>query len=200
MRDDWTELVERAKEGDKDAFAKLVQRFKGPICSAIHPMVRDWHLTQDVAQEAFTAAYERLGELRESRHFRAWLYRIARNRAVSRVRRSICLRMQSLSALTDEKLADLKERRRASTPEEEEETGPCVVTLAKVRRIIMNLPNGYGSILLMHHVEGLSLKEMSEALGRTSKAVKAVLYRARLLARGYLEIAGLDYERVFYEL
>jgi len=52
----------------------------------------------------------------------------------------------------------------------------------------------------MRYVEGLSVEEMAQATGRTPKAVKAVLYRARALAREVLLRSGLDIERVLNEM
>ena len=199
MQGDWVGLATRAREGDLEAFAELIERFKGPLCAAIHQIVRDWHATQDVAQEAFAAAYRQMGELRDPHRFRAWLYRIARNRAVSRVRSDASFRTLSMETVKEEEVVSLPRG------------GECMLVngaggasgraaLDRVRRAILALPNDYGSLLCMRYVEELTVREIAEVLDRTPKAVKAVLYRARLLARDYLRKAGLDYERVMNEM
>ena len=99
--------------------------------------------------------------------------------------------------MTEEDVYDLMPGPAEPAEPEEDETRPSPATMERVRRVLLSLPNGYGSILLMHHVEGMPLTEMSDVLGRSQKAVKAVLYRARLLARQYLRLSGLDYRRVF---
>ena len=69
-----------------------------------------------------------------------------------------------------------------------------------IRRTIGGLPNGYGGLLVMRYVEGLTLEEMCEATGRSLKAVKGRLYRARILARRRLRKAGIDFEGVIHEM
>ena len=63
MQEAWVGLARRARDGDMDAFAMLVERFKRPLCAAMHPILRDWHLAQDVAQEAFLAIHSQLRDL-----------------------------------------------------------------------------------------------------------------------------------------
>jgi DNA-directed RNA polymerase specialized sigma24 family protein len=77
---------------------------------------------------------------------------------------------------------------------------PCRVLLERVANTILTMPNRYGTLLVMRYVEGLSIEELAVATGRTHKAVKAVLYRARILARERLTRAGLDKETVLHEM
>ena len=65
---------------------------------------------------------------------------------------------------------------------------------------MLALPNEYGSLLCMRYVEEMSIREIAEVIDRSPKAVKAVLYRARVLARDYLRKAGLEYERIMHEM
>ena len=202
MRNDWVALAAKAREGDDEAFTALVERFTGPLLATIHTIVKDWHDTQDVAQEVFAAAHADLAKLRDARRFRAWLYQIARNRAVSRVREWRKSRGWCFERLEDEELilgspyAVTCGIRAGEAPERP----PSAAALERVRRTIGALPNGYGTLLVMRYVEGLSLEEMGVVMERSPKAVKAVLYRARLLARSHLRKAGIDLERVIHEM
>ncbi len=195
MEDGWEGLAALARTGDEEAFERLVIRFQRPLCAAIHPILRDWHLTQDVAQEAFVAAWRGLPELRDPRWFRTWLYTIARNLAVSRVRTDANRPVRVLHGLDETRVVDLAGGGR----QEPLSGGPSPRKLSRVRRAILALPNEYGTYLVLRHVEGMSVREMSEVLGRPPSAVKAVLHRARVLARTVLRRAGLDLEGVLDE-
>jgi RNA polymerase sigma-70 factor (ECF subfamily) len=174
------------------AFGKLVDRFKTSICAAVQPVLRDWHLVEDVAQETFVAAWERMADLRDASSFRRWLHTIAHNLAVSRVR--------ALAARPARSLVGVEERRILGFPArpgcEITSGGPSATTLARVRKVVLALPNGYGAILVMRHVDGLTVEEIAEVVGQRPASVKAILYRARILARQELLRAGLDPGRV----
>ncbi len=93
MREEWVDLAVRAKAWSMDAFEGLVNRFRIPLCAVIRPIVGNWHTTQDVAQDTFVVAWERIRGLRDPVSFRTWLFKIARNRAVTRLRSSLGVRV-----------------------------------------------------------------------------------------------------------
>ena len=82
------ELVQRAREGDLEAFGLLVERFQDAVYGTAYALLGDFHDAQDVAQEAFIRAWCRLAELRDPDRFAGWLYRIARNCCVDFLRRA----------------------------------------------------------------------------------------------------------------
>jgi RNA polymerase sigma-70 factor (ECF subfamily) len=200
LKDDWVGWAKSARGGDEEAFSMLVKRFVRPVCATIYPIVRDWHLTQDVAQETFVCAYERLSDLRTAKRFRSWLFQIARNRAVSRIRTGAQLKPRSLSTVDENEVIGILRASRCALLDGSRPAGPRGDLLSRVRRVICALPNGYGSLLVMRYAEGLAIEEIAEICGRSPKGVKAVLYRARQLARSELDRAGLDVERVLHEM
>jgi RNA polymerase sigma-70 factor (ECF subfamily) len=194
---DWVRLVERARDREVEAFGELVERFKGAVCALIHGVIRDWHQTQDVAQDTFAAVWSRLADLREPRSFRTWLFRIAHNNAINHLRRLGARPTQSMKG-EDLDVLRYPLRPDCSLITAEGPPEPCMAR--RLVRTIMALPNGYGGLLLMRYVEDMSLAEIARVTDRSEKAVKAALYRARLLAREVLTQAGLTFERVKDEL
>jgi RNA polymerase sigma-70 factor (ECF subfamily) len=182
------------------AFERLVHRFRKPVCATVYPIVRDWHATQDVAQETFAAAFVRLSELSEPLRFRAWLFRIAHNQAVSAVRRRRIFRPRSLDSASEDAMIGLLRASECVITDGRDAGGPGPAVLERVRRAVLTLPNGYGPLLIMRYVEGLSVDEMAVATGRSVKSIKAVLYRARVLARKVLVRSGLDIEKIMNEV
>ena len=196
----WVRLAERARSGDIEAFGKLVDRFKRPLCAAIYPVVRDWHATQDLAQDVFVAAYQGLPDLRDPRRFRAWLFKIARNRAVSQIRRDSRQDACSLERIDEGDLLPLPGPSRYRMSAGLQRGRLSSAAAERMRRAILALPNGYGTLLVMRHMEGMTIPEIAEVLGRERISVKASLHRARLLAREMLKKAGLTMERMLNEL
>lgn len=74
---DSTELVQRAIEGDRDAFGELVRRHERLVLGVAWNLLRDYHVAQDVAQEAFVTAFQRLSDLQNPAVFGAWVVQIA---------------------------------------------------------------------------------------------------------------------------
>src|SRR5512135_3238054 len=80
-------LVERAKQGDKDAYAELVRRHREKIYRTIFKFTRDHGVTDDLAQETFLQAFRELRRFREKSEFSTWLYRIAVNLSLNHLKR-----------------------------------------------------------------------------------------------------------------
>jgi RNA polymerase sigma-70 factor (ECF subfamily) len=80
------QLVESVKAGQVEAYSELVIRYERLVRAAAFHVVRERHTAEDVAQEAFIAAFESLGSLRTGAKFGSWLLRIAKYRAARAVR------------------------------------------------------------------------------------------------------------------
>src|SRR5215510_15965532 len=85
---DVTRLVRSAQAGDEDAFAELYQRFSRMVHGVVLARIARTEV-DDVVQDVFMAAFERLGELREPAAFGGWLAAIARHRAADHARRAV---------------------------------------------------------------------------------------------------------------
>src|SRR5437879_654979 len=81
MREGVRELVEASRLGDEAAFARLVTLFRAEVLQLARRVLRDGDEAEDAAQEAFTTAFRRLGDLREPERFPAWLGALATNAA-----------------------------------------------------------------------------------------------------------------------
>ncbi|MGD9856683.1 MAG: RNA polymerase sigma factor [Planctomycetaceae bacterium] len=97
-------LVEAAMAGDRDAFAVLVERYQRLVIAGAAGILGDRHAAQDVAQEAFVAAYQKLATLRNPAAFGAWVLRIARREASRATRRR-----KQLLPLCEDAMPDVSE-------------------------------------------------------------------------------------------
>ncbi len=87
-RDDETVAIQRVLEGDTQAFRLLVNRWEGPLLAFVGSFLHRSEDREDAAQEAFLAAYVRLGDYAPNRgRFSTWLFRIARNNCLNRLGR-----------------------------------------------------------------------------------------------------------------
>jgi RNA polymerase sigma-70 factor (ECF subfamily) len=161
---DESRLVERARQGDDQAFAALFEQFHAPILNYLHRMVSDRAVAEDLTQDTFIKAYKALPGTKPDLAFKAWLYRIATNTAISHLRRGKIVKW--LPFVTD--------------PEQRGERLERSVTRhTDISVALEQLPKHYASVLLLRHYQGLSLAETAEALDITENAAKLRLFRAR---------------------
>lgn len=170
---DDSNLVERARAGDDAAFAVLFEQFHAPILNYIHRMVSDRAVAEDLTQDTFIKAYKALPNTKPDLAFKAWLYRIATNTALSHLRRGKIIKW--LPFLGDREHGD-------------ERIEKTVTRQTDITDVLNQLPKHYASVLLLRHYQGLSLAETAEALDITENAAKLRLFRAR---KAFAKIYGV---------
>jgi RNA polymerase sigma factor (sigma-70 family) len=162
---DDADLVARARSGDAIAFERLFEKYHAPILNYLHRMVGDRALAEDLTQDSFVKAYRALGNTRPDLAFKAWLYRIATNTAISHLRRKKLIRWVPILGTQDYASNESIER--------------TVGRQHDVEVALKQLPTHYAAVLVLRHYEGLSLAETADALGISENAAKLRLFRAR---------------------
>jgi len=178
-------LLERAQDGDVDAFESLVERHKDRLYGLALRMTRSEADAAEVVQDAFLAAYQNLKRFRGEAAFGSWVHRIAANTALMRLRHQRVVQAASEELLSPEftergSLAEVPEvdwSRGADEKVLDEELGRAI------RQGTDALPEGYREVFLLKDVEGMSYEEISEMMGISVPAVKSRLHRARLALR-----------------
>ena len=174
-------LVQQSQQRDPAAFTRLIRRYERTALSvafsALGGAPGDGERAGDVVQEAFVRAWERLPDLKEPASFGPWLCGIVRNLAVDTLRRS------RLRPVADPENVDPFQRV-APDPHDE-------LDLQEQRRLVaealQELDETSRPVVVMRYYEGLSSKEIGEALGIAPAAVDMRLSRARQQLRRKLE-------------
>src|SRR6202034_2349350 len=175
-------LVARARQGDMAAYEKLVKQYDRQVFRIAQHIVQNREDAEDVVQDAFLKAYEKLDQFQGNSKFYTWLVRIAVNEALMRLRKRRTGKMVSIDedVQTEEGSVprDLAEWR--PNPEQEYNQAELADIL---RKTINGLPPGFRVVFVLRDVEGLSTEETATALGLSVPAVKSRLLRARLELR-----------------
>ena len=183
------DLVALAARGDVAAFSELVQRHQEKVYALALRLLRDPADAEEVVQETFLAALEKLPGFRGEAAFTTWLHRVAANGALMRLRR----RRRAPEVATEQPLEELLPRfdahgridsgvRHDWSKRADEQLADREVRLA-IEEAVQNLPEDYRIVFLLRDVEGLSSEEMAGLLGISVAAVKSRLHRARLALR-----------------
>ncbi len=163
-------LIDQAKHGDRGAFGELVKMHQAGVIGVVLRMCGDPCLAEDAAQEAFIRAWQHLPRYQHrDQHrgsFRNWLYRIALNVALDRLR-------AERETINVEKLPLTTARGRPEIVAERHERS------VHVREAILALPPASRSTLILREYEGLSYREIAEILNIPMGTVMSRLNYAR---------------------
>lgn len=168
------ELVKATLSGDRSAYGVLVYRYQETVINVVYQMCGDLHLAEDAAQEAFIKAWQNLQKYNPELSFKAWIYRIAMNKAIDVLRRSPPA--IDIDLITDEV--------GLGTPLKGVEDEVDRKHLReRVRRMLLALPEAGRAVLVLREYQSLSYQEIAEALNIPVGTVMSRLNYARGLIR-----------------
>jgi RNA polymerase sigma-70 factor, ECF subfamily len=159
-----TALVQRAREGDEDAFTELVD-LVGDRCYAIaYRILRDVDRAKDAVQQSFLLAWRELPRLRDAERFEVWLYRLLVNACYEEARRHKrwttrvrALPMEGLTA--PDPIVSIDDR-------------------DALERAFARLSPDHRAVFVMHHYSGLPLQTIAEVIGVPVGTVKSRLHHS----------------------
>lgn len=159
-------LVAKAARGDTEAYSALLNQYSGAVFAAASNMVRDHHLAQDLAQEAFVKAWFKLSSLKEPEKFGSWLLIIVRRICLDWLRKAKQVETTELPAdLTDGENAEMIVHRRD--------------TRHRVRQAINMLEESNRSVAIMYFMNGYSAREIGGQLNMSVSAVESRIKRTK---------------------
>ena len=175
------ELIKAFQSGERIAFDRLVLAYKDHVFNLCYRFLSDFQEAEDVSQEIFFKAYKSLKKFRFKSSFYTWLYRIAVNTCINRLK-SLEFRNIKKNFWTD------------SSKESENAAGPTKITDGSINpeielekkereRIIQDainsLPSEHKEVIILRDVEGLSYEEITDITGLRTGTLKSRLSRAR---------------------
>lgn len=177
--DDLT-LVKRCRDGDKQAFQALVERYQKRAYSVAYGMLKDRDAAMDVAQEAFVKVYKYLDHFKGDSSFYTWLYRIVTNLAIDARRRKSS---EADPVEFDETVrqdameeAGILSTRLGSNPQKAVMRKELI---EKIEEALQQLPEKHRAILLLREVEGMSYEDLARTLEIRKGTVMSRLFHAR---------------------
>lgn len=162
-------LVERAREGDRDAFTVLARAAAARLDAAARLILRDRELARDAVQEALIKAWRDLPGLRDPDRFDAWLHRLIVNSAIDEARR----RRRRVMEVMLSPIAQDSIDQRASTDELS-----MIADRESLERALASLAPEQRALVVMHYYLGMPLPEAAGSLGISLGAAKSRLHRA----------------------
>ncbi len=173
-------LVGSALQGDVTAYGQLVERHQSLACSLALGICGDLHRSEEIAQDAFVAAWKQLRDLREPDKFKPWLCGIVRNLSLSSLRKDERMPVAETDAPSDE------------SGEADDGPSPAEQTIDSEERAILlrqlqELPPLYREPMVLFYRQDESVASVAEALGLSEDAVKQRLSRGRAMLAERIE-------------
>lgn len=176
-------LIEATKNGDQDAFAEIIARYRNPITNYLYRFLNDYEEAVDLAQETFVRVYFAIDRYHTGFAFSTYLYRIATNLAISEIRKRKRRRLLSLTGLfqsdedSDVDYQPADERRLPDAEIVEDEQSRSIA------RAIASLPEKYRVPIILRDVEGRSYDEVAAIMDLGLGTTKSRISRARSLLK-----------------
>ena len=174
------EAIERAKQGDAEAFEFLYNLHKRRVYSLCLRMTANTAEAEDLSQEAFLQLFRKIGTFRGESAFSTWLHRMAVNVVLMR------LRKKGLSVVPLEETMETDEESPKKEPGAQDPSLAGAVDRLQLQRAVEALPPGYRTIFVLHDIEGFEHNEIADMVGCSIGNSKSQLHKARMKLRDSL--------------
>jgi RNA polymerase sigma-70 factor (ECF subfamily) len=171
------ELVERTRAGDLRSYEELVSRYERLVGRVIYPYAGTDAAVEDLVQETFLRAYDRLSTFNPEYRFKTWLLAIANNLGIDTLRRR-------------REVVEFNPELHAPLMRGPETVATEADRARSVRDAVMTLPETYSIPLVLRYAEGLTYAEIAEIIGISIPALKSRLFRGRNMLAEKLEEKG----------
>jgi RNA polymerase sigma-70 factor (ECF subfamily) len=179
-------LIERAKQGDAEAFEALYNLHKRRVYSLCLRMTANTAAAEDLTQEAFLQLFRKIGTFRGESAFSTWLHRMAVNVVLMQ------LRKKGLPVVPLEDTMESEEEAPRKEPGADDPRLAGSIDRMQLQKSIEALPPGYRMIFLLHDVEGYEHNEIAEMVGCSIGNSKSQLHKARMKLREFLKTSRAE--------
>ena len=180
MKNDDVQLIQRVLDGDDTAFSALVKKYQRSVHALVWRKIGDFHIAEDITQDTFLKAYQKLSTLKEPQRFSGWLYVIAANHCSTWLRKKR-LRTQSLEGTSSVQLdkATYSKATYSGYVSAENERTATEAQREAVKKLLAKLQESDRTVITLYYLGEMTYEEISEFLGVSVSAIKNRLYRAR---------------------
>jgi RNA polymerase sigma factor (sigma-70 family) len=175
MKNEDAQLINRFLAGDEGAFTTLVKKHQKSVHALVWRKVGDFHIAEEITQDTFLKAYQKLATLKNPNQFAGWLYVIADRLCIAWHRKQKPP-MESLETTSGEEIEESSYRH---YEDEQREDTSIEHRQGRVRSLLEKLPESERTVVTLHYLGEMTCQAISEFLGVSPNTVKSRLQRAR---------------------
>ena len=189
-REDNVQLIRKVLSGDSEAFNTLVQKYQSSVHTLVWRKIGDFHYAEEITQDTFLQAHEKLSTLRDPNQFAGWIYVIANRLCIAWMRKQRPA-MQSLSDTSVKEIDNLTYERYVSEQRESEATERRYEI---VEKLLEKLPESEREVMTLYYLGEMTAKEINKFLGVPVNTINSRLHRARKRLQADQEVLIVDLE------
>ena len=169
------ELIHRILDGDDNAFETLVKKYQKSVHALVWRKIGDFHIAEEITQDTFLKAYQRLATLKKPQRFVSWLYVIAANNCSTYLRKKR-LPMQSVEETS---VSQLEKATYSGYVVEENERTAVDAQREVVKKLLAKLQESERTVITLHYFGDMSAADIGAFLGVSVNTIKSRLRRAQ---------------------
>jgi RNA polymerase sigma factor (sigma-70 family) len=169
------QLIQQILRGDQDAFSPLVKKYQKGVHTLVWRKIGDFHVAQEITQDTFLKAYQKLGTLKNYNQFPGWLYVIASNLCRDWLRRN----RLPIESLDTDNTNEVDKVSYSKYLAEKQEADADETRREIVKKLLKKLPESERTVMMLHYLGEMTIKAISEFVGVSQNTVKSRLSRAR---------------------
>ena len=173
--EDDVQLIRSILSGDDTAFDILVEKYHKSVHALVWRKIGDFHYAEEITQDTFLKAYEKLSTLRNHNQFAGWLYVIANRLCIDWLRK----KKPAMQSLEDTPMAEIEESSYIYHLSEQEQIRSAERRHEIVKKLLAKLPESERTVITLFYLGEMSMQEISKFLGVSVKAISSRLSRAR---------------------
>ena len=175
MKNDDVELIQSVLAGDDNAYSALVRKYQKPVHALVWRKIGDFHIAEEIAQDAFLKAYKELATLRKPHRFARWVSVIAERGCIAWLRK----KRLSTQSLEDTSHTQLEKATYSGHVIQENERTMAEAQREVVQKLLTKLREKERTVITLHYFGEMTHEEISEFLGASVGTIKSRLRRAQ---------------------
>ena len=176
-KEDDVQLIHAVLSGDDSAFAILVEKYQKSVHALALQKIGDFHHAEEITQDTFLRAYQKLSTLKNPSQFLRWLYVIANRLCLNWLRKH--KPAKQLQSLEDTPMEEVAKSAYARYVLEQRETEATEHRFEIVKKLLEKLPEGERTVMTLYYLGEMTTKEISKFLGVSVETIRLRLHRAR---------------------
>ena len=181
MKNDDVVLIQRILAGDETAFAILVRKYQKQVHTLAWRKIRDFHIAEDITQETFLQAYQKLETLEDPTRFPRWLYVIAERLCIAWLRKN----QRQTEPLEEADLSGIETEAYSRFVATEHAETFAEARRDLVEKLLAKLKENNRTVITLHYLEGMTYAEIVNLLGVPENTIRSRLSRARQQLKKY---------------
>ena len=175
MEENSIQLIQRTLDGEERAFSILVQKYQKRIHALVWQKIGDYHIAEDITQETFLKAYNKLATLKNHKQFDGWLYVIASRLCINWIKRN----KTSVQSIEDTPVEEIEKSFYEHHDSEQRKMENTMHNRSIVKKLLAKLPENERAVLTYYYLGEMTTQEISKLLGVSVNTIKSSLRRAR---------------------